>query len=34
MLGGLKYITAEPLVPQPSVFEVKMATEKYKSLGT
>jgi hypothetical protein len=37
MLRRPKYITAEPLVPEPSSSEVKIATEKlkrYKSPGT
>jgi hypothetical protein len=30
MLGREKYITAEPLAPEPSAFEVEMAMEKLK----
>lgn len=30
MLGGQKHITAGQLVPEPSAFEVELATEKLK----
>ena len=31
MLGRKKYNTAEPLVPEPSAFEIELAIEKLKN---